>query len=173
MVFSVLSISALVIFTAYVILCLCLFGVTSSLSATYYELEKIKKNLGKILFYTVLIIAGLLTIIATVDKAGVFAFFMVVGISLVAVFPEFLDKTKMDVILHPLGAGIAAIAAIITAYLLIPLTYVLILIGLVVSVVSLIALITNTVKECWVYHIEMVAFYTLFGSSVIYNLFFR
>lgn len=173
MLYFYLSCTALIIFLIYVITCLCLFGVTTSLSDTYYKFEDKKKGLGKILFYSVLAIVALLTIISVIDKVGIFALLMAVGILLVAVFPEFNDNTQMDLILHPIGAGIAAITSIVVLFMLLPVKCAFILLGLVTSVVLLFALSTNTLKSCYVYHIEMIAFYTLFGSTIFYNLLFR
>lgn len=174
MIYLYLSITALVIFLIYVITCLCLFGVTHSLSETYYKFEEIKKNLGKFLFYTMLITVGLLTVISTIDKAGVFSWLMVVGISLVGVFPDYnAGKTQMDSLFHPIGAAIAAIASVITLFILLPWWLALIVFAVIIAIVLIFALSTKTLKTCYIYHLEMIAFYSLFGGAILYNLFFR
>lgn len=164
------SIAALAVFLTYAIVCLCLFGITDSLSQTYYKWEEIHKNLGKFLFYTVLVTVGLLTIISTVEKAGIFSLLMVVGISMVGVYPDYLNKT--DNTFHVIGALIAALSSGVTLFILLPAWLAATILGIVFVIVLIFALLTKTLKRAYVYHMEMVAFYSLFSGSILYNLFF-
>ena len=173
MLYAYLSIAALVIFLIYNIVSLILFGVPTSLSETYYKYEEKHKNLGKFLFYTMLMVVGLLVVVATIDKAQVFSWLMIIGVAMVGVFPDYNNNTAMDKVVHPIGAAIAGAACLVSLFVMLPPIPAVIAICGVLILVLLFALITKSLKRSFIYHLEMVAFYSIFAGSIIYNLFYR
>lgn len=140
------------------------FGIPPSLSESYYNLGG--KDGKGYLFYIMLLVTVFLMITPMVQAAGGWGFLCGLGLLFVGAAPAFKGDSGIDKILHPVGAiACAASAALILIH-----------IGewgwLVASAFFAwgIAYATMTMRQCYIFWLEMAAFYGLFAGVIVHFL---
>lgn len=102
-----LVIIALVVFLAYLVGVVCLFGIPASISDTYYLLEKKRKGLGWLFTVMCWIVGGLLLpalLNITSESFQFTAFLSCAGLIFVGAAPQF--KLQLTGIVHYSSAGV-------------------------------------------------------------------
>lgn len=163
-------IKAILIFVAYNIVALALFGVPKSLSMTYY-LFKGKQNSLKCLFPIMIVLICMLLIPAWIELSEgsdfqFLSFLAPAALMFVGFTPAFNDADMYKTI-HNVAAYSCALFAMLWIILVACLG---IIIPIVLVVIAIIAIITKTWKTCYVYWLEMVAFISLFISIILYYM---
>lgn len=155
---TICVIVAVAIFTLYNFAVLGLFNIPESLSNSYY-LFKERKEWQKYLFPTMMVSLVVLLLPAwlTVSEGSTFqfmTFLTCVGISFTGATPAF-KSGGVEGKVHKISAIIAAIFAILWIVLVTEFEFV---IGIYLVGVTAMALLTRTLKTCYIYHLELVAF---------------
>ena len=165
----VLSSIAISIFILYVVISLCIFQkIPTSLSNTYY-MYKEKKEWLKYLFPVMMfLVAGLLLpawLEATADSIWQFLSFLTcASIMFVGAAPNF-KSIGIESTIHTVAAIFAAVCSILWSILVIGCW--LPIIGWLIIFIS-IAGFTKTLKSAYIFWLEMVAFFQLFTTLIIY-----
>lgn len=151
---------SVIFFTAGLIYLLANFGIQDSLSQYYYCLKE--KKLGYC-FYLYLAITVFLLVPVLCQLFGMWGFLAAAGLLFVGASGAFKDDTTQHIV-HSTGAGISALSAIIIVCKIHMLKYAF----FVFIIVLLFAGLTNTVEKCYVFWLEMIAFYSLFLGLLIF-----
>ena len=163
MVYFVLTVISMVIFTVYVTVITRIGGILPSLSDSYYLLEARKKGLG-IAFYVMLALTVFTCIVPMCQAAGGFGVLAGFGLLLVGAAPKFKERKTTERTLHFIGAATSAGAAVVVLLKagqlqMIPYAAVLFL---------ALSLASKSLKQSYVLWAEMVAFYALFTGMYIH-----
>lgn len=166
----ILLLTAFIIYWAYNMAALSIFGAPKSLSSTFY-LFKNRKNWQKTLFPIMMILmAGLLMPVWIEMSEGLdlqfMSFLAAGGIMFTGAVPTFKDS-KLEDRVHTISAIIAAVFALLWVIFVAHLWYIIIIWFI---IILLIALISNSIKSSLVYWLETIAFMSTFMAIIIYYL---
>lgn len=155
------------LFLVYCIVSLSIFGVPTSLSKTFYLYNCLIKNLGWI--FPIMLACVVFLIIPywleiTPESYQFLGFISCFGLLMVFTSPEFEDEQHKTI--HFVGAAISAVTAI--TWCMLQGQWLIIL--FMFAWFFLMAIITRTLKKCYLFWIELVAFESLF-ISLITNFF--
>ena len=173
MIVLILVLVSLSIFIAYNISALCIFGVPSSLSNTFYLYNEKKKNLG-MLFPAMMGTMGFTLLPAWLElgevispwstNLNVMAFFACAAICFVGAAPAF-RANKLEGTVHTVAAITAAAASLLWCLIVCwEIMYVPILAA---GLVALTAWLTKTFKKGLTYWLEMMAFGATFATVIV------
>ena len=165
--------ASLAVFLVYNIVALCIFGVPSSLSNTYYLYEAKKKHLGMI--FPAMMASMAFTLLPAWLELGEIvslwsaylnplAFFACAAILFVGGAPAFRSN-KLEGTVHEVAAKIAAAAALIWC-LVVCWKIMYIPLG-VAGLIALCAWLSKTLKPGLVYWLEMMAFGATFATVIV------
>lgn len=160
-VYLILSIIGTIFFSIGLGLFIYWFKIPPSLSETYYNLEKKHKGWGAF-FYVFLVITVFILIAPMVEVAKVWGFLSAVSLGFVGAAAAF--KSKHEGVIHVTATILSAIGALVTIiitgkwWVIFP----------VLAIVIALAYWTKTYKSSLVFWLEMVAFYSLFFSLIIF-----
>lgn len=160
---------ATVIFVAYNVVAIAIFGIPESLSNTYY-LYKEKYNKGWLFCLMMyLVVALMMPAWISLSEGSNFqflAFLAPASIAFVGTAPRFKDS-QLESRVHTVSAIIAAICSLLWVALVTPYWWVvLIWFGF----IALASVLTSSYKTCLVYWLEQVAFRSTFTTAIIYSL---
>lgn len=165
--------ASLAVFLAYNIVALCIFGVPSSLSNTYYLYEAKKKHLGMV--FPAMMTSMAFTLLPAWLELGEIvslwsaylnplAFFACAAILFVGGAPAFRSN-KLEGTVHEVAAKIAAGASLLWCLVV---CWQIMYVPIIASVViALVALISGTFKQGLIYWLEMMAFGATFATVII------
>lgn len=160
---------ATVIFVAYNIVAIAIFGIPESLSNTYY-LYKEKYNKGWLFCLMMyLVVALMMPAWISLSEGSNFqflAFLAPAAIMFVGTAPRFKDF-KLENKVHSYSAIIAAACSLLWVMLVTPYWYV-ILIWF--GYIKLASIFTSSYKTCLVYWLEQIAFGATFTSAILYSI---
>lgn len=166
----------IVLFSLYIIYALCNWGIPNNISATYYYFERTRKHYG--LFFPLDILICCLTIfpvwIYTCSLASSWASHFswcpyIVGLCMIVVGITSRYKRSRQLTYTHYAAAI--IGAAVTVLWLLLACYRTSFISLSVLSISILAgVITGTLKRCYLFWLEIAAFYALFFVLFIVNL---
>ena len=139
------------------------FGIPSSLSESYYILEKESKDLGA-LFYLFLLITVFVLVIPMIEATGFWGFICGAGLLFVGAAPAF--KSDDQKYIHIIGAAVSAISAFIQLIVM----HKLLCLLPVIVIVTILSLVTKTYKSSLVFWLEMIAFYSLFPGLILFYI---
>ena len=156
----ILTLSGILFFTIGLWISLILFGIPTSLSETYYNIEVRFPKWG-FLFYIYLITTVLLLIIPIIEIAGIWGFLSCVGLAFVGAAPDFRG---IDKYIHICGALLAAASSIVILLSIHKIIWI-----LPIFIIMLVfSLLTNTYKDSYVFWLEMWSFYSLFLGLILF-----
>lgn len=164
----ILTLISYVIFVLYNIFTLGEFGVITSLSNSYYLYNEKKKGLGIIFSIVMIVCAGLLMPawldISNGSNFQFLAFLCCAMLCFVGYAPQFKSNSITSIV-HNVSAISAAIFGLLWVFIVakcwwIVITYILIFI--------LMALCTKTLKKCYIYWLELIAFFSTYTSIIQY-----
>ena len=150
---------SLIIFTAYVLLIILMFGIPTSLSNTFYLLEGKIRGAGMafiLMMYFVAFTLVMPIINSTPDALQIFAFLPIAGIAFVGAAPLFKDRDSM---MHRIAAFTAAGGSIFWVLLTHAYCWPYLLMAAIIF--GSIMLLSKTVK-CYIFWAEMVVFYSMY-----------
>ena len=161
---------AIILFVAYNVVTLILFGVPKSLSMTYYLFKK-RKNIFKSLFPAMIV---LLCIFLTpcwleLSEGSNFqflAFLAPAALMFVGFTPAFKDADMYNTI-HDISAYTCAVFALLWIILVTPYWYIILI---VFGLIAITSIVTKTWKTCYIYWLELVAIISLFTSILVYYI---
>lgn len=169
----ILVLISLGIFLAYNIGALCIFGVPSSLSNTYYLYEQKKKHLGMV-FPAMMGTMGFTLLPAWLElgeiispwstNLNVLAFFACAAICFVGAAPAFRSN-KLEGAVHTVAAITAAAASL--AWCLIVCWQIMYVPIIAAGLVALAAWLSKTFKSGLTYWLEMMAFGATFATVIV------
>ena len=172
----ILAVVAIAIFVAYNSAVISKFGVPSSLSASFYLWNGLKKNLGYIFTGMMFTVAFLLMpawlevteIVSSWSKyLTVLPFFGAASIAFVGAAPAFRD-CKLESKVHMIAAALAAVFSLLWCVVVCySIGWIFVLASL--AIVWIVAFATKTHKTASTYWWEMVAFLATL-STIIYEL---
>lgn len=136
------------------------FGIQPSLSQYYYCLNN-KYSKGH-WFYLYLMITVILLVVPLCEICGSFGFLSVLGLSFVGASAAFSDD-KMQGRVHLIGAIVSAIGAILCLFMLNMLKWAI----PVTIIVLILAWATKTMKQSYIFWLEMICFYSLFLALIL------
>ena len=167
----ILTLSSFLIFAVYNIIAIILFNIPNSLSNTFYLYNNLKKNLGYLFSAMMITITGLLIpawLEISADSNFQFLSFLTCGALLfVAYAPNFKSNDITNKV-HSISAIIAALfgiswTCIVTPFWILPIFFLLIFL--------IIAIIMKNIKSCYIYWLEMVAFFSIYTTLLIMTFF--
>lgn len=166
----ILALISFLIFAIYNIIAIIRFGVLTSLSNTYYLYNSIKKGLGVVFSITLSIVGGLLLPawldISDGSNFQFLAFLCCAMIIFVAYAPQFKDD-KLTSTVHTASAILSAICGLLWIFIVTPFWYVPLIMGI---IFVLIGFITKSLKRCYVYWLEMIAFISTYVTIILYDV---
>ena len=160
--YLILSIAGAAFFSVCLALLLVRFGIPTSLSESYYNLGG--KDGKGILFYGMLAVTVFLMLTPMVEAAQFWGFLCGAGLLFVGAAPAFKGDSGIDKIIHPISAAVCGITSFMTL-LQVRLWWLDII--TIAAAVGL-ALWTKTAKTCYIFWLEMAAFYGLFAGRIIH-----
>ena len=173
MIVLILVLVSLSIFIAYNISALCIFGVPSSLSNTFYLYNEKKKNLG-MLFPAMMGTMGFTLLPAWLElgeiispwstNLNVLAFFACAAICFVGAAPAF-KSNKLEGTVHTVAAITAAVTSLVWCLVVCwQIMYVPILTA---GLIAAVAALSKTFKSGLTYWLEMMAFGATFVTVIV------
>lgn len=172
-----LIILSIILFSAYIIYSLCQWGIPNNISATYYYFERTRKHYG--LFFPIdLLVCCAIVIpiwIYTCQIVSPWAshfsmcpYLTCLCMIIVGITSRYKRSRKLTYIHYTA----AIIGATITGIWLLIACYKISFIGLSVVLISVMAgCFTRTLKKCYLFWLEIAAFYALFFVLFIINFF--
>lgn len=163
---------AFIVFLAYLAAIFSLFGVPTSLSDTYYLLDRKMKDTG-CLFTLLMFVMAFLIIMPlfdiTPEEYKALAFFIVLGIAFVGAAPLFdkKDPTTPDVepLVHYISAALSAVCGMGWVFIVNPeLFYVPIIVSTLIIIASI---LTKSVVKGLLFWAEMIVFFSVYGVIIL------
>ena len=167
----ILTLISFLIFVIYNSIAQNIFDIPSSLSNTYYLYNEKKKGLGIIFSIMMVLCAGLLMPawldISVGSNFQFLIFFCCAMLCFVGYAPNF-KGTNIESIVHSASAIASAVFGLLWVILVTPYWYIV----LICAVLILFAAYNSkTLKKCYVYWLEMIAFYSIYISIIDYYFF--
>lgn len=165
----ILTIISLLIFVVYLFFAIKRYGIPTSLSETYYLLggepfNRLKASIFTFALWAMAIILLPVMIDVTPDQWRFLAFLALAGICFVGAAPEFMDEFEGKV--HTISAITAACFGLLWALAVCKQTG-LISLGVSAFAVLVAALMTDTFKSSRTFWLEMIAFGTVYLSTML------
>lgn len=165
----ILTIISLLIFVVYLFFAIKRYGIPTSLSETYYLLGGEPFNRLKASIFTFMMWAIAFTLLPTMlditpESLQFLAFLALTGICFVGAAPQFKEKSEGKV--HTISAIIAACFGLLWALAVCKQTG-LISFGVSAFAVLVAALMTDTFKSSRTFWLEMIAFGTVYLSTML------
>ena len=159
---------AIILFVAYNVVTLILFGVPRSLSMTYY-LFKERKNIFKSLFPTMIVLLCIFLIPCWLELSEgsnfqFLAFLAPAALMFVGFTPAFKDVDMYNII-HDISAYTCAVFALLWIILVTTYWYIILI---VFGLIAIASIVTKTWRTCYIYWLEMVAIISLFTSMLVF-----
>lgn len=163
-----LVLAAFLIYWAYNVAAICIFGAPFSLSKTFY-LFKERKNWQRVLFPIMMVsMAGLLMPAwIEISEGSYFQFLTFLaagGIMFTGMAPAF-ESSDLENAVHMSSAIAAAVFALLWCIIVAKLWYFVLIWAV---IIFLIAIFTKTTKTSYIYWLETVAFMSTFTSVITY-----
>ena len=165
-------ISFLILMTYIIISCMIFKEVPNSLSNTYY-MYKQKKEYLKFLFPIMMFTISSLLLpswlnITEGSNWQFLSFLTCASIMFVGAAPNF-KNVGIENKVHTIAAIISAICALSWCLIIVPNSWIIILINLII--ILLLAFITNTIKKSYTFWLELIAFLSLYFSLFKYYIY--
>ena len=163
---------AAIMYVAYNVAALTLFGIPQSLSMTYYLW---KKEYGKgylFPFMMYLVVALMMPSWITMSEGSNFqflAFLAPTSLLFVATAPAFLSS-PLENSVHTIAAYIAAACSLLWIILVTPFWWVILIWG---GFVALASIVTSSYRGCYIYWLETTAFLSTFCATITYSKIFE
>lgn len=159
---------AIILFVAYNMVTIILFGVPKSLSMTYY-LFKERKNIFKSLFPTMIVLLCIFLIPCWLELSEgsnfqFLAFLAPATLMFVGFTPAFKDADMYNII-HDISAYTCAVFALLWIILVTSYWYIILI---VFGLIAIASIVTKTWRTCYIYWLEMVAIISLFTSMLVF-----
>jgi len=160
--YLLLSIIGAAFFSVCLALLIIKFGIPESLSDSYYNLGG-KEGKG-ILLYGMLVITAFLMLAPMIEAAGVWGFLCGAALCFVGAAPAFKKdgSGSLDPIIHIVSTIICATCSLAVLIKINLWWMAIITLGIAIGL----AFWTKTVKKCYVFWLEMAAFYGLFAGVI-------
>ena len=167
---EILVVISFCIYIVYNAISLNLFGVPQSLSNTYYLYNEQKQGLGNLFCVSVFLMSGLLMPAwLELSNGSMFqflSFLTCASLMFVATAPKF-KSTTIESTIHTASAICAAVFGMLWTIFIVKCWWIVILITLLILGYSL---QSKTLKKCYVYWLETVAFMSTFTSILFFLL---
>ena len=163
---------ATIIYVAYNVAALTLFGIPHSLSMTYY-LWKEQYDKGYLFcFMMYIVVALMMPAWITMSEGSDFqflAFLAPASLLFVATAPAFLSG-QLENRVHTIAAYMAAACSLLWVILVTPFWWVILIWG---GFVALASIVTSSYRGCYIYWLETIAFLSTFCATITYSKIFE
>lgn len=155
--------TSFILYLLYNVICNTLYGVPENLSSTYYKLGKLKCLFPITMVICVgLLVPGWLDILEG-SNWQFLAFLCPMAILFMSMAPDFKNNI-LEYKVHAISTIIAALLALFSIIFVLNGGYILIFVSILLLLISI---TSSTLKNCWLYWLEMIIFISTYLSIIV------